>query len=74
MGAAGRNAVLNNCCQLVELLSTGRHSVEDLSNEIQLTHKTIRRYLETISIYFPLCEDTEQAKTHPKNVYWINKS
>jgi len=52
-----RGAMLDKCCKCIQALSTRALTARELSEEIKFSLKTSYRYLEAISLTFPLSSE-----------------
>lgn len=61
-----RGAMLDNCCQCIRALSVKPMSARELSNEIGFSLKTAYRYIEGISLAFPVSSIETTVETGHK--------
>lgn len=73
MPAIDKYDMLGRCCICIQLLSTRALTIRELSTETSIPMRSIRRYVDAISSYFPLIEeDVEINSGHTVTKYRID--
>ena len=58
-------------CILLNALSSGRRTRVQLASELGVSLRTLRRYMQVISLYFPVTEEGQKCGRGMIRYYWL---
>ena len=71
---AGRGSVMDKCCKTIKALCEKRLTPTELAKEVGYSHKTAHRYIEAVSLCFPVNSETRKIESgHMVNAFKIEK-
>jgi len=72
MPKSSRDQMIDRCCGCIQLLSTRKMSTSSLAQEMNFSIQTARRYIDGISLHFPVVSEVIQGHTqHAVEVFKI---
>lgn len=66
MSSISRNMMIDNVCQTLQVLASRAVSAKELADEVGYSTLSARRYIDGVSIYFPV--ESEKMETHSGNI------
>ena len=61
-------------CALLAALAAGRRTRAQLADELGVCTRTITRYLQVMSLYFPIVDEGEAQQVGALRFYWLDST
>ena len=58
-----RGSVMDKCCRTIKTLSERRLTPTELAKEVGYSHKTAHRYIEAVSLCFPVNSEPRKIES-----------